>query len=349
MSTLLVGCGYWGANWAKALSGIGQLGAICDARPQIQADLKAKYPQAALYTELADALQHPGIEAVIVATPVITHCEVARLCLLAGKHVLVEKPLTLDPEESEFLVKLAEGGGLILAVGHLLLYHPALIHLKTMMDAGALGDILSVQSTRVNLGKVRNEENVWWSLAPHDLSIVSMLLGEPLHLQSATGMTLLNRPGLEDTVQVSLGTPSGRSASIQVSWLAPVKKHETVVIGSLGMALFEDTLPAGQKLQVLDYSLDRAGDTVNDVQRGATQVINYAQPPADLLTMQARAFIAATRGQRASLPNDGRNGLQVVQLLAEAQARITQASALLNQPALASQPGNPAPGVFGVK
>lgn len=338
MSVLLIGCGYWGANWAKALTSIGELGAICDARPQIQAELKAKYPQVALYTDLADALKHPGIESTIIATPVVSHCEVARQCLLAGKHILVEKPLTLVPEEAEFLVKLAEGGGLIIAVGHLLLYHPALVKMKDMIDDGELGDILSVQCTRVNLGKVRNEENVWWSLAPHDLSIISMLLEEPVALQSATGMNLLKRPGIEDTVQVNLLSQSGRSASIQVSWLAPVKKHETLVIGSRAMAIFEDTLPVGQKLQVLEYTLDREGQQVHGAQRGETRIVAYDQPAEDLLTTQAKAFIAATRGHRASLPNDGRNGLQVVQLLAEAQERMDQAARFHAEQLLAAHP-----------
>jgi len=325
MSVLLIGCGYWGNNWAKALHNMGELGAICDARSEIQADLKAKYPQAVLYTELTEALRHPGLEAAIVATPVVTHCEVARQCLLAGKHVLVEKPLTLVPEESEFLTKLAEGGGLILAVGHLLLYHPALAKLKELMDAGALGEILSVQCTRVNLGKIRNEESVWWSLAPHDLSIISMLLGEPLTIQSATGMNLLKRPGIEDTVQVNLRSHSGKSGSIQVSWLSPVKKHETVVIGSRAIAIFDDALPTGEKLKILEYALERQGDQVKHIQREQTLLIEYEQPADDLLTLQAKAFLQATRGQRASLHNDAANALQVVQLLAKAQALMTQA------------------------
>jgi UDP-2-acetamido-3-amino-2,3-dideoxy-glucuronate N-acetyltransferase len=328
MSVLLIGCGYWGTNWAKALTSMGKLGAICDARPQIQAELKSKYPQATLFTELSEALKHPGIESAVISTPVITHCEVARQCLLAGKHALVEKPLTMVPEESEFLVKLAEGGGLIIAVGHLLLYHPALVKLKSLIDVGELGEILNIQCTRVNLGKVRNEENVWWSLAPHDLSIISMLLEEPLTLQSATGMALLKRPGIEDTVQVNLLSQSGCAASIQVSWLSPVKKHETIVIGSRAMAIFDDALPAGQKLRVLEYQLDQHGQQINGIQRGETRVIHYDEPKTDLLSTQAQAFIDATKGQRASLPNDGRNGLQVVQLLAEAQAQMDQARAL---------------------
>ena len=332
MSILLIGSGYWGSNWAKTLHHMSELGAICDAKPEIQAHLKATYPKIPVYGELIEALRHPGIEAVIVATPVVTHCEVARQCLLAGKHVLVEKPLTLIPEESEFLLKLAEGGGLVLAVGHLLLYHPVLIKLKELINTGRLGEILSIQCSRVNLGKIRNEENVWWSLAPHDLSIISMLLDEPLTVQSAIGMNLLNRPGIEDTVQVNLESKSGKTASIQVSWLSPVKKHETVVIGSHAIAIFDDALPTGEKLKILEYNLDRQGEHVHNIQRGEIQRVDYEQPTEDLLTLQTKAFLQVIRGQRDSLPNDAANALQVVQLLDEAQTHMTQkASKLLLQ------------------
>jgi UDP-2-acetamido-3-amino-2,3-dideoxy-glucuronate N-acetyltransferase len=338
MSVLLIGCGYWGANWAKALAGLGELGAICEASPEIQQTLKTGYPQVPLFTDLADALRYPGLEAAVVATPVMTHMEVARQCLLAGKHVLVEKPLALDPEEAEFLAKLAEGGGLILAVGHLLLYHPALIQLKALMDAGALGEILSVQCTRVNLGKIRNEENVWWSLAPHDLSIISLLLGEstddePLTLQSVSGLSLLKRPGLEDSVQAHLLSASGKSASVQVSWLAPVKKHETLVIGSQAMAIFDDALPAGQKLQILEYDLSQDGQRVQHIQRGESRFVDYesfmTQPNEDLLTTQAKAFLQAIRGQRHALPNDSQNGVQVVRLLWEVQQKINSSQPVM--------------------
>jgi len=244
----------------------------------------------------------------------------------------------LDPEEAEFLAKLAEGGGLILAVGHLLLYHPALIQLKALMDAGELGEILSVQCTRVNLGKIRNEENVWWSLAPHDLSIISMLLGEstddePLTLQSVSGLSLLKRPGLEDSVQAHLLSASGKSASVQVSWLAPVKKHETLVIGSQAMAIFDDALPAGQKLQILDYELCRDGQRVQHIQRGESRFVDYesfmTQPNEDLLTTQAKAFLQAIRGQRHALPNDSQNGVQVVRLLWEVQQKINSSQPVM--------------------
>lgn len=322
MSILLIGCGYWGQNWAKTLSKMSELSAICEPSTALRVRLAETFPQIAIYADLNEALQHPGIEAVVIATPVPTHREVARQCLLSGKSVLVEKPLTLDPDEAHELVKLADGCGLILAVGHLLLYQPALIALKALMDAGELGDILSVQCTRVNLGKVRNEENIWWSFAPHDLSILSLLLGEPLRLKSASKLNILQRARLEDTVYASFSTPSGRQASVHVSWMSPIKRHETVVIGSKRMAIFEDTLPAEQKLQLIEYDLDRTGDQIQGVAKGRSRYIEYHQPADDLLTLQAKGFLAAVRGEIADIPNNGENGLQVVQMLSDVQYHL---------------------------
>lgn len=144
MTILLVGCGYWGKNWAKTLHRIGELGAVCDPRPEIQATLKEQYPGVALFDQLTDALAHPGIEAVVVATPVTTHLDVGRQCLLADKSVLVEKPLTLSAQESEELVDLADTQGKTLAVGHILMHHPALLKLQSLIRDGELGDRKSV-------------------------------------------------------------------------------------------------------------------------------------------------------------------------------------------------------------
>jgi UDP-2-acetamido-3-amino-2,3-dideoxy-glucuronate N-acetyltransferase len=337
MSTLLVGCGYWGKNWAKTLHHLGELAAICDPRPDIQAALKSEYPGVAVYDDLQaalsgsnppDSLPHQinqaAIETVVIATPVLTHDDMARQCLLAGKHVLVEKPLALSPTEAQALVALAERQERILAVGHLLLYQPALLHLKALMDAGALGDILGIECTRVNLGQIRNEENVWWSLAPHDLSILCMLTNEPWHVISAQKLNWLQRPGLEDAVHVILNSASGKQARVSVSWYSPVKRHETVVIGSRKIAIFEDTQPPEKKLQLLDYDLQSADAHVLSIQKGACAFLNYPQTDDDLLTRQAKAFLEMTRGQRESIPNSGYNGLQVVRLLAEAQALLEQ-------------------------
>lgn len=339
MRTLLVGCGYWGQNWAKTLYRLGELAAVCDPRPPIQADLKEKYPEVTLYSDLADALTHPDLDTVILATPVVTHLQLAQQCLEAGKHVLVEKPMTLDAAESQTLVTLAAEKNRVLAVGHILMHHPALMTLRQLIRDGELGEVLSVQCTRVNLGKVRNEENVWWSLAPHDLSILSLLLEESYELTSASKMNLLGRPNIEDTVQAQFVTPSGRCGSVNVSWLHPTKRHETIVIGTKKIAVFEDTQPIEKKLMLMDYQLERASDNpaeVLDIQRRDVTYVSYEMPD-ELLALEAKAFLSAVR-HGTPLPNDGANGLHVVRMLDAVQTQLNQLeSALPGQkiPALA--------------
>lgn len=329
MMVLLIGCGYWGKNWAKTLFKMGKLGAICEPSAALRETLATTYPDIPLYASLDEALTHAGIGACVIATPVTTHYKVARQCLEAGKSVMVEKPITLDPMEAEELVEFAAQQGLTLAVGHLMMYQPALLKLQAMIQEGVLGDILSVQCTRVNLGKVRNEENVWWSLAPHDLSIISMLLGESFRPVSVAKMDLLGRPNIPDRVSASFVSKSGKSASIDVSWLAPVKRHETMVIGTRGIAIFEDTLPPEQKLRLLPYTLEWDGQNAGEILKDASLYVEYDVAANDLLTEEALAFIEASSGLRAHLQNDGQNGLQVVRMLAEVQGELEPTLALL--------------------
>lgn len=325
MSILLVGCGYWGNNWAKTLAKLNLLEGVCDPRPAVQAELKQRYPDVRLWDDFPMALSETQASAVVLATPVLTHYEMARQCLGADRSVLVEKPLTLDPDDALALVHLAEQSQLTLAVGHLLLYQPALIELKRMMVSGELGEIIGIQSTRVNLGKVRNEENVWWSLAPHDLSIISMLLDEPLSVQQAYATHWLKRPQLPDAVTANLVSASGTPVNINVSWLSPVKRHETMVIGTKKIAIFEDTEPVERKLKLLDYDLHWDHKTVSSLQSGQTAFVAYPPAEDDLLTLQAKAFFQASQDKRYSIPNNGCNGLQVVQVLSQIQAILDQA------------------------
>lgn len=345
MSILLIGCGYWGRNWAKTLYNMGELGAICEPDAGIQAQLSPQYPDIPWFATPDQALQECNtLQAVVIATPVSTHFEVARACLLANKAVLVEKPMTMSPEESLALCGMARERNLTLAVGHLLMYHPALLTLQKMIRDGDLGEMLSVQCTRVNLGKIRNHENSWWSLAPHDISILSLLLEEPIEPVSASGLAILGRPQIQDSVYAGFKTASGRTASIHVSWLSPVKKHETVVIGTQKIAVFDDAKPAGEKLRLLSYNLEippyppPGGNSKDkrdpssyltdyklgfgEVQRGDCVNIPYT-PSDDLLTLEASAFLSAVR-EGTSLPNDGWNGYQVVQTLATVQDMLNR-------------------------
>ncbi|MBY0403070.1 MAG: Gfo/Idh/MocA family oxidoreductase, partial [Cyanobacteria bacterium] len=323
--TLLIGCGYWGKNWAKTLYRLSELGAVCDPRPEVLVQLKLQYPDIRLYTEVSEALNDTEIDTVVIATPVTTHLPVATECLKKGLHVLVEKPLTLSASESQQLVDLAQAQNCLLAVGHILMHHPALLHLQRLIRQGVLGDILSVQCTRVNLGKIRNEENVWWSLAPHDLSILSLLLEEPYELVSASKMCLLGRPSIEDSVSASFVTPSGKCGTVQVSWLHPFKKHETLVIGSKKIAIFEDTQPLGQKLSLMDIELTQTQASpleFGEIQKGEVVYESY-ETPDELLALEAKAFLTAAR-TGGSLPNDGHNGLHVVRMLESVQKVLNQ-------------------------
>lgn len=307
---------------------MGELGGICEPNPSLRAILQEKLPGVSIAGDLQQALLMPGIEAAVVATPVVTHRDVAEQCLRAGKHVLVEKPMSLRADEAAALVRLADDCNRQLAVGHLLMYHPALHQLKVLMGQGALGEIRAVQCTRVNLGKIRNEENAWWSLAPHDLSIISFLLEEPLQTVQAFRLNPLQREDIEDTVYASFQTLSGKEASIHVSWLSPYKKHETLVVGTEAIAVFDDTLPPEQKLTLLPYSLDRAGEAVYSVSKKDALPVVYEAGP-DLLTREAEALLQLIRGERQTIPNDGHNGLQVVQLLEEVQTRLKHQNRVL--------------------
>lgn len=343
MTILLVGNGYWGQNWAKTLSSLGVLAGICDLtltpdNPHY-ATAQQQFPQATLYNRLEPALASSKVTGVVIATPVPTHFNVARHALLAGKHVFVEKPLTLSPQEAQVLVHLAQEKQRLLAVGHVLMYHSGLLALKNLVDQGTLGRVMAVHCSRFNLGKIRNEENVWWSLAPHDISILSMLLKEPLQVTHVEGHALLGRPTIEDEVRVTLTTPSGVEASIHVNWLAPLKRHETVVVGTQKMAIFDDALAPGHKLRVLDYQLKRHGEVVQSIERISLDPLDYpaGDPP---LTAQAKAFLdaidlvkinpALTQEGPSPLLNDGINGLQVVTILDEVEQRLAQQRSPLN-------------------
>jgi len=322
MTVLLAGCGYWGKNWANCLSNLNELGAICEPETALHQDLKQAYPGTPVYADLNEALRHPGIDAVVLATPVATHFQLAAACLKAGFPVLAEKPLTLDPKEAHDLAALAKKQRRVLAVGHLLLYHPGVVVIKAMIGRGELGDVLAVQCTRVNLGKIRNEESVWWSLAPHDLSVISYLLDEPLSVTTADKFNLLKRQAIEDAVSVTLETPSGKRGKIDVSWLSPYKKHETIVTGTQKIVVLNDTLPPGQKLSVYDYALERHGESVENVVKSEVQYVAL-DISRDPLTQQAEAFLASVRNG-TPLCNDAENAVRVVELLDDVQRRLNR-------------------------
>lgn len=235
----LVGAGVWGQNLARTFSQLGVLHAVCDTD-----EASARATAAAFNTEaraFGNVLADPTISAVAVASPASSHAEVTEAVLRSGKHAFVEKPLSLEPSDAYGLTKLADEQGLTLMVGHLLQYHSGFTKLKELSDAGTLGRLQYVYSTRLNLGRFRREENILWSFAPHDISMILALAREEPNEVSAVGSFVLH-PTIADVTMTHLGFPGGLRGHIFVSWLHPHKEQRLVVIGSEGMAVFDDTM-----------------------------------------------------------------------------------------------------------
>jgi UDP-2-acetamido-3-amino-2,3-dideoxy-glucuronate N-acetyltransferase len=243
-----------------------------------------------------------------VATPAATHYEVVRKCLEAGKDVLVEKPLALNAQQGAALVEMAQRRSLILMVGHILLYHPAVTRLRKLIDEGELGRILYCYSNRLNMGLIRTEENILWSFAPHDISVMLYLLGEEPVAVEADGQSYLT-PGVVDVTLSRLKFKSGVSGHIFVSWLHPSKEQRFVVVGSDKMAVFDDM--AQQKLLLYPHRVDWAGRAPKAVKAEAIPVeIDQAEP----LKQECRHFLACVAGRQRPL-SDGEEGLRVLRVL----------------------------------
>ena len=328
----LVGTGDWGANLLRNFASLpgARVAAVCDADPVRLERARKVVPAATAVSDARALLDVPGLEAVVIAAPAAAHAKLARMFLEAGKDVYVEKPFTLDVADAEELVAIAERGKRVLMVGHLLKHHPAVKQLKAMIDAGEMGDVRYVYSQRVNLGKVRSDENALWSFAPHDLSVMLYLLGdEPVDV-SARGQAFL-QPGIEDVVFTYLRWADGRMAHAHVSWLDPHKIRRFTVVGSKRMAMFDDMEPS-EKVKVYDKGVDTMADPggasegsfvdfarAHTVRQGDIWIpkLDGAEP----LKLECQHFVECVRS-RATPLTDGRDGLTVVKVLAAAQASL---------------------------
>ncbi|NNF54361.1 MAG: Gfo/Idh/MocA family oxidoreductase [Acidimicrobiales bacterium] len=243
----LIGCGYWGKNIARSLASIGRLAAIVDDDPVRAKEFAAAHDCDALTLE--EVLADPSVPAVAIATPAETHFALAEKALNAGKNVFIEKPMALKAEHAETLNQLAERTGRTLMVGHLLQYHDGFIRLREMVQSGELGRLQYVYSNRLNFGKIRREEDVLWSFAPHDISMILALAGEEPSQVNAQGLFVLHGR-IADTTTTHLQFPSGLGAHIFVSWLHPFKEQKLVVVGEKAMAVFDDREPLDRKLAI---------------------------------------------------------------------------------------------------
>ncbi|MFZ2970837.1 MAG: Gfo/Idh/MocA family oxidoreductase, partial [Minisyncoccia bacterium] len=226
----VIGAGYWGKNLVRVFHELGALKIVCDLSEKNLSDRKKDHPNLDTTNDFSKILADKDIQAVVIATPAVTHYDICKKSILAGKDVFVEKPLALKVEEAEELVQIAKENSRILMVGHLLLYHPAVIKLKELIDRGELGDIRYIYSNRLNFGKLRKEENVLWSFAPHDISVIIDILGSPKKVTSI-GKAYLQKD-IPDTTMSVLEFEGEKAAHIFVSWLNPFKEQKLSVIGS---------------------------------------------------------------------------------------------------------------------
>jgi len=312
----VVGAGNWGKNLVRNFASLphAELKYICDLREQVRAAMGRSYPQVKVVAETDQALSDPQVEAVVVAVDAPAHYAVAKSCLQAGKHTYVEKPLALSAAEAGELVDLARRHNRILMVGHLLEYHPAVGYMKDAIRGGTLGDPLYLYFQRVNLGIVRQTENAWWSLAPHDISVACYLFdAEPVSV-SASGQAYLQK-AIEDVVFANLKFADGRMAHIHVSWLDPHKIRKVTLVGSQKMIVFDD-MAAGEKIRVYDKGAEvRSVDTYAEAITLRTGDILMPKIPAtEPLRLECEHFIDCIEHDRTPR-SDGADGLRVVKVL----------------------------------
>jgi predicted dehydrogenase len=320
----MIGCGSWGSNWVRTLAAMPdvELRWCCDLNEGLLARIKQQFPQAHTTSNIAEVLGDPTLAGVVIATIAPTHFDLSCRALEAGKHVMVEKPMTLNSSDALRLNRLAQERRRILMVGHLLEYHPALAYIKKMIDNGDLGEVYYVYSQRLNLGKVRSDENAWWSLAPHDVSVALRLLGMSPVSVMCRGQNVVQKK-VADVVFGTLEFPGGKLAHIHVSWLDPHKTRKLTVVGSKKMVVFDDTLPA-YKVTVhdkgfrLNQQLDSYADWVTLTQ--GDMVIPKIDATEPLLK-EARHFVECIREGKKPL-SDGESGAVNVAVLEHGQRSL---------------------------
>ncbi len=312
---VVAGAGYWGKNLVRNFYELGHLYAICDSNDLLAAGFSEKYPNVPFMTDYEAVLTDDAVHGVVVATPAAMHYGMVKRALTAGKHVLVEKPLSLSVKEGEELVELAERKGLVLMVGHILHYHPAVQKLKELLDDGYLGKIQYIYSNRLNIGKIRTEENILWSFAPHDISTMLMLLGEQPDKVFAHGGSYLQE-NVADTTITYLNFPSGVKAHIFVSWLHPFKEQKLVVVGDRSMAVFNDT--AKDKLVIYAHEIQWKNRVpIASKAEGQVIPIDSAEP----LRNECLHFIECIKEGKKPR-TDGQEGLRVLRILTASQESL---------------------------
>jgi predicted dehydrogenase/acetyltransferase-like isoleucine patch superfamily enzyme len=313
----VIGSGYWGKNLIRNYQQLGALSLICDKNETLLGQFKQQYPEVDICVALNDVLSRDNIHGVVISTPAETHFHIAREALLAGKHVFVEKPLVLYEHEADELIKLSQQKQRALMVGHLMQYHPVFVGLKSLAAKGELGRINYIYSNRLNLGKIRREENILWSFAPHDISMILALAGEsPESVQATAGNYLHEK--IADVTTTHLEFPSGLKAHIFVSWLHPFKEQKMVVVGDRKMAVFDDTQPWADKLLLYPHQINWQNHMPVPAKAEPERV---DIPEAEPLAAECRHFLSCIAEGQHPL-TDGQEGLTVLKILRRSQRSI---------------------------
>jgi len=314
VSVGVVGLGYWGPNLARNFDLLGEteLRWICDPSDDARTRLAPQFPQANATADFDDLLNDVSLDAVVIATPVPLHAELAVQALGAGKHVFVEKPLALTVGDAEQVCEAAEAAGKVLMVGHLLEYHPGVRKLKEVADSGDLGAIRYIYGNRLNLGQVRKDENALWSLGAHDVSVLLHLADEEPDQMYAYGESYMRAP-IEDVVFCYLRFPSGLMAHLHLSWLDPHKERRFTIVGSDKMATFDD-MELEQKLVIYDKGFDEDYSSYGEYIARSGDVWSPRVPNEEPLRIECRHFAECVSEGKTPI-SDGRSGLRVVRVL----------------------------------
>lgn len=302
----VIGCGIWGKNVVRNFYNLNALHTVCDLDAENRKNLKEQYPDVNITDDYSSVLKNPEIEAVAVVTPSHTHYKIVKQAIEAGKHVYVEKPISTVACEAEALDKLATENNMVLMVGHLLMYHPAVNRLKMLVNEGVLGEIRYVQSDRLNINHFKNDRSVMWDLAPHDVSMTSYILGkEPVRVISAVGASSDNND-IMDITHVTIEYEDNIIAHISDSWIHPQKRVNLLVRGTKATAIFDDTL-AENKLQIFESTSPKTSKT---------EVLDYIE--IEPLKLECQHFLNCIENGKTAR-SDGHNGFNVVKVLEEAE------------------------------
>lgn len=304
----LIGAGQWGKNHLRVLHELGLLAAVADTNEERLSDIKMKMPGVKVFVDYRELLTLEEIDAVCVATPAATHLHIGMDALLAGKHALIEKPLALQKADGETLVRIAADKGKILMVGHLLHYHPAVVELKKMIGQGLLGELRYITSSRLNLGRIRTEENVLWSIAPHDISLMlNFFNAEPSKISVFGGAFV--QPNIEDIGVLSMEFPGNKKGHISTSWLNPFKERKMTIIGEKGMAVFDDV--AEQKLVFTEIEIKDENGMPMISKKSETAIELASSEP---VTNEWLHFVECIEKGRQPITN-GEEGVRVLSVL----------------------------------